>query len=67
VIVHQNGRSIPFGSGVLEISDQFAFPAIDADDRKTLSLEASPQRADMLELLITVGAGIGGIGGGCAT
>ena len=60
VIVHQNGRAIPFGSGALEIADQFAFLAIDADDRKTLSLEASPQRADMLELLIAVGAGIGG-------
>ena len=60
VIVHQNGRAIPFGSGVLEIADQFAFLAIDADDGKTLSLEASPQRADMLELLIAVGAGVGG-------
>ena len=60
VIVHQYGRAIPFGSGVLEIADQFAFLAIDADDRKTLSLEASPQRANMLELLIAVGTGVGG-------
>src|SRR2546422_1553951 len=41
VIVHQNRRAIPFGSGVLEVADQFPFLAIDADDRKTLSLEAS--------------------------
>ena len=60
VIVHQNGRAIPFGSGVLEVADQFAFLAIDADDGKALSLEASPQRADMLELLIAVGTGVGG-------
>src|SRR5713101_1119050 len=58
VIVHRNGRAIPFGSGVLEVADQFAFLAIDADDRKTLSLEASPQRANVLELLIAVGAGV---------
>src|ERR1035438_6131517 len=60
VIVHQNRRAIPFGSGVLEIADQFAFLAIDADEGKTLSLEASSQRADLLELLIAVGSGIGG-------
>ncbi len=42
VVVHQNGRAIPFGSGVFEVADQFAFLAIDADDRKTLPLEASP-------------------------
>ena len=34
--------------------------AIDAEDRKTLSLEARAQRADMLELLIAVGTGVGG-------
>ena len=60
VIVHQNRRAIPFGPGVLEVADQFAFLAIDADDRKTLSLKASPQGADMLELLIAIGAGVGG-------
>ena len=48
------------GSRVLEVADQFAFLAIDADDRKTLSLEASPQRTNMLELLIAVGTGVGG-------
>ena len=37
-----------------------AFLAIDANDGKTLPLEASPQRADKLELLIAVGTGVGG-------
>src|SRR5260370_2982656 len=60
VIVHPNGRAIPFGSGVLEVADQFTFLAIDADDGKTLPLETRPQRADMLELLIAVGTGVGG-------
>ena len=60
VIVHQNRRAVPFGSGVLEIANQFAFLGVDADERKTLSLETSPQRADLLELPIAVGGGIGG-------
>ena len=60
VIVYQNRRAIPFGSGVLEIADQFAFLAIGADEGETLSLETSSQRADLLELLIAVGSGIGG-------
>ena len=60
VIVHRNGRAIPFGSSVLEIADQFPLLAIDADNGKTLSLEASPQRANILELLIAVRAGVGG-------
>ena len=60
VIVHRNRRPIPFGSGVLEIPDQFPLLAIDADNGKALSLEASPQRANVLELLIAVRAGVGG-------
>jgi hypothetical protein len=60
VIVHWNRRAIPFRSGVLEVADQLAFLAIDADDRKTLPLKASPQGANTLELLIAVGAGTGG-------
>ena len=60
VIVHQNGRAIPFGSAILEVADHLPFLAIDAEDRKTLSLEARAQRADMLELLIAVGTGVGG-------
>ena len=60
VIVHQNGGAVPFRSQVLEIADQFPFFAIDANDGKTLSLEASPQRADMLELLIALRAALGG-------
>ena len=60
MIVHQNRRAIPFGSAVLENADQFAFFAIGADEGKTLSLETSSQRADLVELLIAVGSGIGG-------
>jgi len=60
VIVHQNGRAVPFSSPVLESADQFAFFAVHANDGKTLSLEASPQGVDMLELLIAVRAGLGG-------
>ncbi len=60
VIVHRNWRAIPFDAGVFEIANQFAFLAIDADDRKALTLEASPQRRNMLELLIPVGTGVGG-------
>ena len=42
VIVDQNGGSTPFGARIFEIADHFAFLAIDADDGKTLALEASP-------------------------
>src|SRR5204863_9964376 len=42
VIVHQNGRAVPFGAGVFEVADQFAFLAVDADDGKALALKASP-------------------------
>ncbi len=42
VIVYQNGRAIPFGSGALEVANHFPFLAIDADDWQTLPLEAVP-------------------------
>ena len=42
VIVDQDGSASPFGAGVLEIADHFAFLAVHADDGKTLALEASP-------------------------
>ena len=41
MIVHQDRRVVPFGAAVLEIADQFALLAVDADDRKALSLKAS--------------------------
>ena len=41
VIVDQNGRAIPFGPSVFEVTDQLAFLAIDADEGKALTLEAS--------------------------
>jgi len=60
VIVYRNWRAIPFDAGVFEVADQFAFLAVDADDGKALTLEASAQRRNMLELLIPVGTGVGG-------
>ena len=60
MIVHQDRRAVPFGAAVFEMADHFAFLAVDADDRQALPLEAGPQRADVLELLIAVGAGVGG-------
>ena len=60
MIVHQNGRAIPFDAGIFEVADQFAFLAVDANEGEALPLEASPEPADMLELLIAVGAGVGG-------
>jgi hypothetical protein len=59
VIIHQDGRAIPLGAGVFEVGDQFAFLAGDTDDGEALTLEASSERADMLELPIAVGAGDG--------
>src|SRR5438094_3731949 len=39
MIVHWNRRAIPFGAGVLEVADQFAFLTVDAEDGKALPLE----------------------------
>jgi len=60
VIVHPHRRAIPFGAGVLEVADQFAFLTVNADDGKALTLEACPQRGNMLELLIPIRTGVGG-------
>jgi hypothetical protein len=60
MIVDQDGGAIPFGAGMFEVADQFAFLAVDADDGETLLLEARSERADVLKLLIAVGAGVGG-------
>src|SRR5260370_18187715 len=51
---------IRFATGVVEVADQFAFLAVDTDDRKPLPQEALPQRGNMLELLIPVRTGVGG-------
>jgi hypothetical protein len=60
VIVHQHRRAVPFDAAVFEVADQLALLAVDADEGKALALEASPERADVLELLIAVGTGVGG-------
>ena len=60
MIVHQDRGAVPFGAAIFEVADHFALLTVDADDGDASTLEASPQRADMLELLIAVGAGVGG-------
>ncbi len=60
VIVYRHGRAIPPGPRVPEVADQFAFLTVDADNRKALTLEARPERGNMLELLIPVWTGVGG-------
>ena len=60
VVVHQDRRAAPFDATVFEVADHLAFLTVDADDGKALALEARSQRADVLELLIAVGAGVGG-------
>ena len=60
VIVHSNRRTIPFSSDVFEVPDQFSLLTVDADDGKTLTLEACPQRGNMLELLIPIRTRVGG-------
>jgi hypothetical protein len=60
VIVYQDRRAVPFGTAVFEVADHLTLLTVDADDGEALSLKTSPERADMLELLIAVGAGVGG-------
>ena len=60
VIVHQDRRTVPFGAAVFEIADHFALVGIHADAGEALPLEAITQRGDALELLIAIGAGVGG-------
>ena len=42
MIVDPDRRAIPFGAGVFEVADQFAFLTVNADDGKALTLEAYP-------------------------
>ena len=58
-IIHQDRRAVPLGAAVFEVADHFAFLAVHTDDGQALPLEAGPQRADVLELLIAIGAGVG--------
>ena len=60
VIIDATWDSFPTAARIFEIADEFAFLAVDADDGKALTLEASAQRGDMLKLLIPVGTGVGG-------
>jgi hypothetical protein len=60
VTVHQNRWAIPFRPGVLEVAHQFAFLAIDGDKAEVLLLKTGRQRANVLELLVPLRAGMGG-------
>lgn len=60
VVVHQHRRAVPLGAGVLEMADQFPLLGVDADHGEPLALETVSQGRDVVELLITVGAGISG-------
>ena len=62
VIIDAHWGAIPLDTVVFEIADQFAFFRIDADDGKSLTLKAGTQRRDVTELLVAVGARVGGNG-----
>jgi hypothetical protein len=60
VVVDQTGRKIPTRSGVLEVADQFALLGVDANDRQAAALEALPKITQVEELIIAIGADVGG-------
>ena len=60
MIVDQARRAIPACARVLEVADQFALFGVHADDGQALPLEPIPQIADVEELLVAIGTGVGG-------
>ena len=60
VIVDQAGRAIPSRPGVLEVADQFALFGVDADDGQPPTLEAIAKIAEVEELIVAIGTGVGG-------
>jgi hypothetical protein len=60
VIVDQEWRKIPAPTGVLEVAHQFPLLGVDADNGLAAALESVAKIADVEELLIAVGTGIGG-------
>lgn len=60
VIMNRPGDSIPASAGVFEVSDEFAFFGINADDGQSAAAKALAQIGDVIELKIAVGTGIGG-------
>jgi len=62
VIMDAHGRAVPLDAAVFEVADQFSFFGVDADNGQPLAFKAGTQRRDVTELLVAVGAGIGGDG-----
>jgi hypothetical protein len=60
VVVDQTGRQIPTRAGIPEVADQFAFLGIHANDGEATALEALTKIAQIEELIIAVGAEVGG-------
>ncbi len=57
VVFDQNWRALPSCPGVLEAPDQLSVFGVDADSWPALALKALARPVDVLELLITKGAG----------
>jgi hypothetical protein len=60
VVVDQAGRPIPARAGIFEVTDQFAFLCVDANDGQAAALEALPKINKIEELIIAIGTEIGG-------
>jgi hypothetical protein len=48
---------MPLTTGVFEVSNPFAFLAIDFDDGQALALKTGPQRANVLKYPVRAGMG----------
>jgi len=60
VVVDRAGRQIPTRAGIPEVSDQFTFLGINADDGQAAALEALAKIAEIEKLIIAFGAKVGG-------
>ena len=59
MIVDGGGGSLPFGAGVLEVTDQLPLFGIHAQNRISPLLELIPLPAETPELAVAVGSGTG--------
>ncbi len=60
VIVDQAGRKIPTRAGIFEVPDEFAFLGVDTNNGQTPTLEALPKIPEVKELIVAIGAEVGG-------
>ena len=60
MVVDQAGRPLPTRAGILEVADQFALLGVNANDGLAAALEALPKITEVEELIIAVGAEVGG-------